>query len=140
MRECCTYLGEEFEGPFSTPVEEVGEGSEDGSTRTRLGEAREKLMGRVLQRALLLHPDQTTYPVSSWKERDKLSTAWLMSLPGPHYGIATPAFSGAGHSVVRPLAGLLYPPRHEDREGQGGHALRQGHQREAAGLALGAPA
>ena len=103
VRECCTYLGEEFEGPFSTPVVEVGEGSVDGSTRSRLGEAREKLMGRVLQRALLLHPDQTTYPVSSWKERDKLSTAWLMSLPGPHYGIASPAFSEA-------LATLLCAP------------------------------
>ena len=39
VRECCTYLGEEFEGPFSTPVVEVGEGSVDGSTRSRLGEA-----------------------------------------------------------------------------------------------------
>ena len=61
------------------------------------------MMGRVLQRALLLHPNQTTYPVSSWKERDKLSTAWLMSLPGPHYGIASPAFSEA-------LATLLCAP------------------------------
>jgi hypothetical protein len=103
VRECCTFLGEEFEGPFSIPAEEVGENSVDGSTRSRLGEAREKLMGRVLQRALLLHPDQTTYPVSSWKERDKLSTAWLMSLPGPHYGIASPAFSEA-------LATLLCAP------------------------------
>merc|ERR1719319_1723467 len=66
-------------------------------------EARERLMGRVLQRALLLHPDQSSLPVSSWKERDKLSTAWLMSLPGPHYGIPSATFSEA-------LATLLCSP------------------------------
>ena len=103
VRGCHNYLGEQFEGPFSVPVEEVGEGSEDGSTRRRLGEAREQLMGRVLQRALLLHPDQSSGPVSSWKERDKLSTAWLLSLPGPHYGISSAVFTEA-------LATLLCSP------------------------------
>ena len=93
LRECCTFLGEEFEGPFSIPAGEVVESSVDCSTRSKAG--REKLMCCVLQQALLLYPDQTTYLVSSWKDRDKLSTAWLMSLPGPHYDITSPAFSEA---------------------------------------------
>ena len=87
VQECCNFMEEEFEGPFATPAEGIGDGSEDGSTRKRLCEKKEQLLGRVLKRGLLLHPDQTTGPVSSWKERDKLSTAFLLSLPGPHYGI-----------------------------------------------------
>ena len=56
---------------------------------------REQVFARVMKRGLLLHPDQSTGPVSSWKERDKLSTAFLLSLPGPHYGIPSPVFSKA---------------------------------------------
>ena len=41
--------------------------------------------------------------MSSWKERDKLSTAWLLSLPGPHHGIPSAAFTEA-------LATLLCAP------------------------------
>ena len=96
-------MEEEFEGPFATPAEGIGDGSEDGSTRKRLCEKKEQLLGRVLKRGLLLHPDQTTGPVSSWKERDKLSTAFLLSLPGPHYGIPSDMFSEA-------LATLLCAP------------------------------
>ena len=40
VRECSNFLEEEFEGPFTTPVEGVGNGSVDGSTRKRLGKAR----------------------------------------------------------------------------------------------------
>ena len=95
VSECYNFLEEEFEGPFAAPVDGVGDGAEDGTTRKRLGEAKEQLLGRVLKRGLLLHPDQTTGPVSSWKERDKLSTAFLLSLPGPHYGIPSAMFSEA---------------------------------------------
>ena len=103
VQECCNFMEEEFEGPFATPAEGIGDGSEDGSTRKRLCEKKEQLLGRVLKRGLLLHPDQTTGPVSSWKERDKLSTAFLLSLPGPHYGIPSDMFSEA-------LATLLCAP------------------------------
>ena len=53
VRECSNFLEEEFEGPFTTPVEGVGNGSVDGSTRKRLGEAREQLFAKVLKRGLL---------------------------------------------------------------------------------------
>ena len=103
MRQCYSFLGEEMEGPFASPVEGVGDGSVDGSSRKRLGEVREQVFARVMKRGLLLYPDQSTCPVSSWKERDKLSTAFLLSLPGPHYGIQAPVFSEA-------LATLLCAP------------------------------
>ena len=54
LRECCAFLGEEFEGPFSIPADEVGENSVDGSTRSRLGEAREKVAGGEAEVAELL--------------------------------------------------------------------------------------
>ena len=31
-------------------------------------------------------------PVWAWPNRDKLTTAWLLSLPGPHSSLSTPIF------------------------------------------------
>ena len=47
-RECSNYTGEELSGHLSAPVEGVGEGSTDGSTRRKVTEEREKMKKAVL--------------------------------------------------------------------------------------------
>ena len=96
VREGTAYLGRELEeGPFSVPVAGVGEGSTSGATRKLLVRAREELRLEVMERAISLHPDQRGVGVSSWKERDKLSSAFLLSTPSPKYGLSSPIMAEA---------------------------------------------
>ena len=64
-------------------------------TRNIVMEKREETKGRVLKRALETHPDQSARPVLVWPQLDKLSTAWLLTLPGPHTGLSAAVFSEA---------------------------------------------
>ena len=58
-------------------------------------EHRETLRGLVISKALELHPNQAARPVKVWPQLDKLSTAWLLSLPGPHNGLPSIIYSEA---------------------------------------------
>ena len=98
VEECHTYLGRELEesgSPFSVPLAGVGEGSTTGATRKVLVRAREEIRLEVFSRAISLHPDQKGVGVSSWKERDKLTTAFLLSIPGPSSSLSSPIFAEA---------------------------------------------
>ena len=93
-RRSATFAQEVVEGPLTVDVR--GAGSDGaGTLRQRLTEGREKLRGKVLLRALELHPNRAARPVWSWKERDKLSTAWLLCLPGPTSPLSSAEFSEA---------------------------------------------
>ena len=94
-RECCQYLDEEVNGHLSVPPEGLGEGATDGSTRAEVTEQREKLRVSVLEKALAEYEDQTARPVMSWKQRDKLSSAFLLDIPGPHSSLSSPIFCEA---------------------------------------------
>ena len=62
-------------------------------------------MGRVLERFLSLHPNQSSSgprPVWSWRQRDKMSSSWLLCLPGAE-GLSSSQFSEG-------LANLLCMP------------------------------
>ena len=52
-------------------------------------------MGAALTKALEMHPNQLARPVKIWPQMDKLSTSWLLSLPGPHNGLSATIFSEA---------------------------------------------
>ena len=93
--EACGYLGKELEGPLSVGLEGLGAGSTKGATRKELSREREEMRKEVFERALTLHRDQRARGVSSWKERDKLTTAFLLSTPGPHSGLSSPVFAEA---------------------------------------------
>ena len=96
VEEGLTYLGRELEdGPFSVPVAGVGEGSTTGATRKTITRAREELRLEVFEQAIALHPNQQGRGVSSWKERDKLTTAFLLSIPGPNSSLSSPIFAEA---------------------------------------------
>ena len=50
-------------------------------------------MGRVLEEALKRHPAQEHRAVYSWPERDKISAAWLLCLPGHDSTLTAAEFS-----------------------------------------------
>ena len=93
--EACQYLGKELEGRLAERLEGLGAGSTKGATRKELSREREELRKEVFDRALTLHIDQRARGVSSWKERDKLTTAFLLSTPGPHTALSSPVFAEA---------------------------------------------
>ena len=93
--QCAAYLGKELELPLSKEVEKAGECSVDGSTRRRVVQQREGLRKEVLTKALSEHHDRLARPVTVFPNFDKLSGAWLLSLPGPSTGLSTPVFSEA---------------------------------------------
>ena len=86
------YLGEELSGALALPVEGAGDGSTDGSTRKAVVTQLENLRYRVLSKHLKEWKSRTDRPVWSWPNRDKLTTAWLLSFPGPHTGLSMPVF------------------------------------------------
>ena len=61
---------------------DVGDGSVTGETRGRLVEAMEKVRFMLLSRALELHTPKKDRHAWAFRQRDKLSTAWLLALPG----------------------------------------------------------
>ena len=93
-RQCTRYLGQELDGHLAVPVEGVGEGSVDGSTRKAVVQQREELRGAVMKVGLSRLPDPTLKPVIAWANRDKLSSSWLQCLPGPN-GLSGQAFTEA---------------------------------------------
>ena len=58
-------------------------------------EGMESLRGLVLSHALENHDDREARPVFAGPQFDKLSSAWLLSLPGPHSGLSSPVFCEA---------------------------------------------
>ena len=86
------YLEEELGGPLQQPVEAMGEGSTDGSTRMQVTEQLETLTLATLKKHLETARDQKARPVCSMQQKDKLSTAWLLALPGAQSSLTTPIF------------------------------------------------
>ena len=52
----------------------------------------EKLRLKVLIKSLDQQEDRTARPVWSWPNRDKLTTSWLLALPGPHTSLTNAIF------------------------------------------------
>ena len=87
------FLGTGLEEQLSVPTEGLGEGSVNESTRKRILEQMETLKGSALTKALEMYPNQAARPVKVWPQMDKLSSSWLLSLPGPHSGLTSSIFS-----------------------------------------------
>ena len=80
--QCGNFLGIGLPDIFTTTAEGFGSGHPSGS-RQKLLEGREQLLAAVLTKALSEYPDQSAMAVKAWKNRDKLSTAFLLDLSGP---------------------------------------------------------
>ena len=80
--EAAEWLNEEVESEFAVNVQGVGRNSVNGETRGILVEAQDKVSSRLLTKALELHKPKKDSHAWAWRQRDKLSTAWLLALPG----------------------------------------------------------
>ena len=104
---------EELEGGVQVPVEGVGEGSTDGSTRMIITAQMESLKLKVLVKSLEQQEDRKARPVWSWPNRDKLTTSWLLALPGPHTSLTNTIFQEGLAMVL-----CLPSPACRDRVGE----------------------
>ena len=75
-----------------------GEGSVSGETRGKLVSAREKTRAALLVKALAEHRPIKDRPAWAWKQRDKISSAWLLALPGADSSLSNAEFAEAAAS------------------------------------------
>ena len=82
---------EELEGPLRVTAASAGEGSTNGSTRKLVMEQLEESRYKLVSRGLSVYHDQEARPCWSWPDRDKQTTAWVLTLTG----LTGPEFSEA---------------------------------------------
>ena len=97
--QCAAYLSEEIRGPLIENVQNAGGGSRNGSTRRLVVAAREEVRAAVMKEAVPRLQQSNQRIAKAWLNRDKLSTAWLTTLPGPE-GLRGMAFSEAMASTL----------------------------------------
>ena len=66
----------------TTDVEGVGDGSVTGETRKRIVDAMEKTKSLLLFSSLEGHRPRSARHCVAWKQRDKISSSWILALPG----------------------------------------------------------
>ena len=81
--QCYAFLEKEMPEVFTPETERFGQGAV-GETRQRIIGARETLLAGVVEKGLSRLVDQSCVAVKAWRNRDKLSTAFLLEFPGPH--------------------------------------------------------
>ena len=84
-----------------------------GCKRQKLIEESHKTNGLLLSKALSDFPDRRARPVWSWPQRDKLSSNWLLALPGPSGGLTSSQFTEAAAALL-----FLTSPSCSDKVGQ----------------------
>ena len=102
------WLGEGHELPkvFSCQVEGIGDGSVTGDTRRLIVQTREVTRAKMLDRALELHRPQRDRVAWSWRQRDKISSAWKLCLPIGSFKLSNAEFSeAAAADLVLPSPG-----------------------------------
>ena len=67
-----------------------------------MAEERDKTWAKLIVKGLEEHPqqDRTNRPIWSWLQRDKLSSAWLQTLPGPDTKLTSAEFSEAAAAAL----------------------------------------
>ena len=91
--EGSTFLGEPSDPLLSSSLEGLGGGSVTGVTRGQVVEDRDTLKSRLLTKALQLHRPGRDRHAWAWKQRDKLSSSWLLCLPGGSETLTNEEFS-----------------------------------------------
>lgn len=94
------FLGVELEGPLVIPARSAGEGNVTGKTRGELWSHKEAAVAKCLEKAMRCYPDQEARPVIVLPEKDKLSTGWLLALPGPDTTLDSAEFSQAMETLL----------------------------------------
>lgn len=89
------WLGRDLEGTLSVSARGLGEGSVSGSTRSKIMEAVENTRSLLLTKALEDVRPLSTRAAWAWKQRDKVSSAWLQALPGFDTSLTSAEFGEA---------------------------------------------
>ena len=74
-------------------AEGVDKGREDGSTRGLIVRLRQEWRFKALNKAISEHREQSRRRIYSWKERDKLTSAFLLANPGPGTELSSQVFA-----------------------------------------------
>ena len=117
-RQMSDFLEEELGGALGQPVEAAGEGSTDGSTRMVVTTQLEMLTLATLNKHLDGVRDRKARPVCNMQQKDKLSMAWLLALPGAQSSISTPIFR-EGVAMVECVPSPACRDRLGERIGEG---------------------
>ena len=80
---------------FDVPLDGLGKGSVTGETRKKITSSRENTLALVLAKSLDLHRPKKDRPAWAWRQRDKLSTSWLLARPGADSTLSNAEFSEA---------------------------------------------
>ena len=89
------FLQEPTPEILSTQLESLGGGSTTGETRKKIVDAIECTRSKILTKALSLVRPTTTRAAWAWKQRDKVSSAWLLACPGPDTRMSNSEFTEA---------------------------------------------
>ena len=81
-RQGTDILSEPPDPVLSTSPVGLGDGSVSGTTRGLIVEASDMLRSRLLSQILNPHRPKKDRHAVAWRQQDKLSSAWLLSLPG----------------------------------------------------------
>ena len=92
-REAAEWMEREMEPVFTVAVSGLGEGSVSGETRGKIVSAREKTRALLLNKALAEHRPKKDRPAWGWKQMDKISSSWLLALPGPDSTLSNAEFA-----------------------------------------------
>ena len=112
-REAAQFLGEPLDLLLTADPEGLGGDCKTGATRGQVVEARDMLRFRLLSRALELHRPKKDRHAWAWRQRDKLSSAWLLSLPGGGEFLSNEEFSTSAAINL-----CIPPPCVAGREGE----------------------
>ena len=112
-RQTSDWLQEPMPEVITTPLVGLGEGSTSGKTRGRVVEAIECSRAKVLAKALELVRPKSTRAAWAWKQRDKVSSAWLLACPGTDTKLSSKEFTEAAASNL-----CLHSPACASRVGE----------------------
>ena len=102
-RQVFRWLEEEEPKVLACDVAGIGDGSVTGDTRRRLTEARENWRAKVMDKGLEQVRPKSTRASWAWRQRDKVSSAWLLALPGPDTTLSSAEFAeGAASNLCLP--------------------------------------
>ena len=80
---------------FDVPVEGLGKGSVRVETRKKITSSRENTLALLLAKSLENHRPKKDRPAWAWRQRDKLSTSWLLARPGADSTLSNAEFAEA---------------------------------------------
>ena len=111
--QCAAFLGEEVPEVLGGRLEGFGNGSVTGATRGIITEEIENLRAKVLTMLLEQVRPITTRAAWGWRQRDKVSSAWILAMPCGDTSLSDAEFAEAAASNL-----CLPSPCCKDRIGE----------------------